>query len=264
MTTAAGGADAPKLTLLQAVKDLGWFSSLFATAAGAPSILSILQKVFIDHRLVDALQWIVDGYNTLVGLAAHVVEPALDPIVSWLSSITGWNLQLHPHWRPILVLNLIFYVSMVRTIAPKSLLFFSGIVAAIFTSLAIGLMPIDGGWGVQAAIAALPVAVFMLFSMIDSFEISVVSVGIIMTALVAGIASALTFAPGLQQGAGIVTLGSVVIAMGIFALTLGDRAGMRLGLLVLGGFLAAGLIFAASMTVGALGGSTVAASAQVG
>jgi hypothetical protein len=48
--------------LRAALRDFGWFYGLFALAVSAPSLLSLLQAI-LDHRLVDALQWIVDGYD---------------------------------------------------------------------------------------------------------------------------------------------------------------------------------------------------------
>jgi hypothetical protein len=47
------GTDKPeRLTLGEALKDFGFFSMLFAVTVSGPSVLSPLQAVFVDHKLV--------------------------------------------------------------------------------------------------------------------------------------------------------------------------------------------------------------------
>jgi hypothetical protein len=87
-------------TLREALADLGWFSATFSTLVGGPTLLSLLQSVFVERRLIDALQWIVDGYNTILARLAGFVEPWLLPLLEWLNGMFGWSLVLHPHWRP--------------------------------------------------------------------------------------------------------------------------------------------------------------------
>jgi hypothetical protein len=102
-------ADAGKperLTLDDALKDFGFFYALFVFLVSGPSWLSLLQMVFIEHRLVDALQWIVDGYNQIVGVLGAVIEPLLQPAINWLNGAFDWRLVLMPHWRPLALLSL--------------------------------------------------------------------------------------------------------------------------------------------------------------
>lgn len=96
-----------QITLGDAIKDLGWFSWLFAIVVAGPSILSILQAVFVEHRLIAAFQWIVDGYNAIVSVLGAVIEPLVQPLINWLNEQLDWRLTLHPFWRPAFVLGMI-------------------------------------------------------------------------------------------------------------------------------------------------------------
>ncbi len=115
-TEPAEQAQPLRLTLLAALKDLGWFSGIFATLVGAPSILAIIQAVFIDYNLIPLLQWIVDGWNQLLYFLAMAIEPGAIWIIQIINNIIDFNLDLHAHWRPIFALSMVLVMPSVRQV----------------------------------------------------------------------------------------------------------------------------------------------------
>jgi hypothetical protein len=57
-----------KVTLREALKDVGWLPALYTTVVGGPSILAILEMAIDGFQLVPAVQWIIDGYNQITRL----------------------------------------------------------------------------------------------------------------------------------------------------------------------------------------------------
>lgn len=94
-TEPAEQAQPSQLTLLAALKDLGWFSGIFATVVGAPSILAIIQAVFIDYNLIPLLQWIVDGWNQLLYFLSMAIEPGAIWIIQIINNLVDLNMDLH-------------------------------------------------------------------------------------------------------------------------------------------------------------------------
>jgi hypothetical protein len=140
-----------KLTLGDTLKDLGWFPLLFASLAGAPSLLALLQMARKEFRLIAALQWIVDGYNILTAEMAAWIEPLLAPAIAWISVLLGWELKLYPHWRPLSLLLMMYMVAKARTYweeeEPLGAFFFGGIggpFALAYGALFFGLLPMNG------------------------------------------------------------------------------------------------------------------------
>jgi hypothetical protein len=104
-----------KLTLAEALKDLGWFPLAFAVVVGGPSVLTILQELFVNHKLVPALQWIVDGYQRIMAALGAVVEPWVQPAIDWVNARFGWQLVLDPVWRPLFALTMVIAMGDART-----------------------------------------------------------------------------------------------------------------------------------------------------
>jgi hypothetical protein len=285
MTAPASGRP---LRAKQALSDFGWFYALFATFVSAPSLLSLLQAVF-EHRFVDALQWIVDGYDQIVAVGAAYIEPLLAPIVSWLNETFNVNYGLHAHWRPAFVLSMVIVMSFVRTssreadLDPLMRLLYVALWAPGLTLIAavgalyVGLVPLDSGWYAQARIAAVPVSVIALIpaligltstdeadgksELLANLRGALVALGLGVLAF--GVAALLSLYPGLARGAGVVTLALFVCVFGLYYLVDGLRrpqrpdalAKKRMGLTMLGGFATAALIVAADMALRALGAS---------
>lgn len=257
---------AARLTLKQAIDDLGWFWGVFTSVVNAPSILSLLQMVF-EQRFVDSLQWIVDGYNDIVGQLADVVEPWLQPLIAQINALLGWRLELQPHWQLLLMLALIPATSIARQVwRPKSggnLIEPVAIgLGALFGVLAAGFVPLENGWWAEGLVAALPVSAALLFAEIAARVENVFKapinrqpVGALLTSvLIFGAAAfalgaGLSYVPSIAQGAGLIALGLMVVALGCLSLASGLDEGetdaTRMGLTMLGAFVAAGLIYAA-------------------
>ncbi len=278
--------DKDRLTLRGAVKDLGWFAWLFTIGVGAPSVLALAQAVVVDYRLIDALQWIPDGFNTIMAVLSGLVDPWFDPLLAWLNDRFGWRLTLHDHWRPLFALMMIFVMALVRTswrdgLRRRATLI--GVVTAplmLLASLGVGLIPLDGvnaqvWWAravTQGAIAGVTLGV-------GTFAFALAGAAVkfadgreyaarenILTGLLAGggtggvgcaVAAGLSFVPGVGPAAGAATLAGVIVVFAALALNVGlsaaERNVTRLGLTMLGGFVAAGLIAGADAAVKALG-----------
>lgn len=264
----AGRVQSGRLTFGEALRDLGWLPSLFSTIVGGPSILALLQMVF-EHRLTDALQWIVDGYNDITAKLGAVIEPLVRPMIELLNAIFDLNLDLQPHWRPVFLLGMVFVSGFVRggwKADPVAGVFFGVLMsfAAFVAALGVGLLSLDGGWATQGWIAGLPfgavtfaLALPICLSMPDRTGKPSAVFGaitaLVVTAFVTGLSFALgaglTFVPGLSRGAGLVALGSAIVIFAIVGMAqsfpTNDLVGVRGPLIMLGGFFTAGIILAA-------------------
>lgn len=262
-------------TLGDALKDLGWFPFVLATVVGAPSLLVLWETIFVDHRLIDGLQAIVDLYHRVMTAVGAIVEPWLRPGVAWLSQQIGISLTLDPIWRPIFTLGVMLTVGFVRgssagntdtfldTFAFAATLILGAFVGAI----AVGLMPIVQVWWIQGAVAALPIlSQFFAFSILGAgsviehgmgavlrefFENNRMGLQIAAMAFVAG--AGLSLLPVVGPRAGVLAFGLYVAAMGVGSLRVGLRLGRvpstRIGLVTLGGFFVAGIVLVADLAI---------------
>jgi hypothetical protein len=184
-STLLGASRPPTLTLLQALKEIGWLPALYASIVGGPSLLSILQTVsqilHRDFRLSGALQWIVDGYNELTAYLSALVEPFATPAINWLNEVFNWHLTLYPHWRPLFLLVSIFAITRFReewrfawgfadlpniifsrTMLRSAALFRCALYVAwiLVGALIAGVLPPQPTWWLQGTLAALPMSFF--------------------------------------------------------------------------------------------------------
>ncbi|MEZ5955899.1 MAG: hypothetical protein R3C27_01620 [Hyphomonadaceae bacterium] len=236
-------------TIGEGFKDLGWFFWTFALVVAGPSVLSIMQAVFVEHQLIAALQWIVDGYNGIFEVLGSVFEPLVQPLIDWVNAKLRLALELQPHWKPLFVLVTMLTGTIVRlSLTAKSnfITLFSMTMATIGTlvgAIVAGLAPLTGGWWVQGLAAAAPIAGLFAGGAAAGFAASLFkakkppqtaqqrqsqrqalrllfSVPVWLFVIAAG----LSFAPGLSSGAGAITLaagifliGAISIALGVFA-----------------------------------------------
>jgi hypothetical protein len=114
-----------------------------------------------------ALAYYEDVTNALVGWIAPLAKRAL--------ALAGWSVEVHPHWKHIALLTLLYCGAWTRAGGGEkgSLIFDAvwGSLLALAAGLAAGLVPIaPGGAGTAEAIliAAFPVAAILLFSLGDS------------------------------------------------------------------------------------------------
>ncbi len=271
-----------RLTLKQAIDDAGWIYTLFAAAVSAPSLLSLLQMIFVEHRLVDALQWIVDGYNDIVGVLGSVFEPLLEPLIAWVNAVFDWRLDLQPHWKPLFLLAMVRVSASARinlrppgnTFNPRPPIniydtFVSVPLLAIATLagvVAAASVPIDGNWQAQGAMTAILVATMRAAMAVLGAISELINMRRISPRFFASIADAVAFTliayllgagfsfiPGVASGAGIIAFAVMLLAEGALSLSVGlgnfSLYGTRLGLIVLGGFLVAALILVADVAI---------------
>lgn len=260
------------LTLWEALKDLGWLPFLLMSVGGL-SIVSILEQVFVyDLKLIPPFEIALSGYRRIASLAGAVVEPLLQPAIDWIN--LGWRQHLHldPLWRSMFVLQLVFVGSVARmsiragmwrdTIVQIVILGLGALAAALVT----GVLPWNGNWWVQGLIAGVPATILVvtngllvsttpytsahaakpryLFARFCAFGL--------MVGIVAFFASA--FASFLVGGyPGVFVLAGLILLYGLlvlsFGLRVGSRANCRLGLSIIGGFIAAGVILFLSWPV---------------
>lgn len=259
MTTEAAVAQPPqreRLTLTEAIADLGWFSWIFAIIVAGPSVLALSQAVFINHRLSDALQWIVDGYNGIADVLGSAVEPLIRPAIDWINAQFDWSLTLQPQWRPLFVLTMIFVAGVVRsnwrndqkTLAIKLAIALT--IGALAGSLAAGVAPENKSWWIQGLMgAAAPALVIFAAAIANKFDLESLSYPLIIGAMCFVLTALLSLAPALASTAAIASVGLVVMLAGvailITGLVTGERHAGRMGLTVLGGFITAGMVLAA-------------------
>lgn len=265
-----------RLTLREAWDDVGWFSATFSSIVGGPSLLALFQMVFVEYRFVDALQWIVDGYNDIVSVLAAYVEPLMTPVIAWLNEMFSWRLDLHAHWRPLFLLTMIWVTASTRMNWQPPVRIFDVVVglpllalASLIGAAAAGVIAVDARWLGQAVMAAAPVAtVHAAMALIGAagevvesrrvssrFGSSLAFAGVI-TALAFLVGAGMSFLPTLSAGGGIVALATLVMAVGALYLAAGLASGrvfgLRMGLTVLGGFFTAAMILAADVIIKAL------------
>lgn len=273
-------ADGEKLTALGAAKDLGFFFWLFSAVVGAPSIISLFQTVFIDFRLFDLLQWILDGYQDILSVLGDLIEPASQYFFSLLSPVLGFDLQLQPHWRPLFIVLSIFISANARSLwidgYKVTTFLFAAImlISAVAGSWFAGIVPSNADWMMQGAAAAVPV--LMLFSgMWLSYALATLFFGFaegyrkpLSSYILRGfalsfsafvIASLLSLIMSSDQFSGVLVLFSGMFFYGAFWVFEGFRTHdvpeVRFGLRVLGGYIFAIFILSVNVIVQAFGGS---------
>lgn len=262
------------LTLWGAVKELGWFSGLLALLVGGPSVVSIVQAVFLDFDLIPVFQAVIDAYNEGLAFLGRLVEPVVQPLIAWLNARFNWALELQPHWRPLFALAMVLVVALMRYEAREGRWRLAGIALIVWTPLvaagavAAGLAPLHGGWLVQGVAAAAVLGLMGLGigvsgavdsladgdpaeALSDTPRSLVRAAGFAVMGFALG--ALLSLVPVLASGASVAAVGAFVIFMGVVVLLGGlsdnDASDARFGLTMLGGFLAAGLIVAADAVV---------------
>lgn len=259
-----------KVTLREAFADLGWFWLVFTAIVGGPSLLALLQTVFIDHRLVDALQWIVDGYNAILTVLGGALEPHLRALVDAIGRLFNWEIRLHPHWRPLLVLAVLFPSSVCRSywkLGNYGAAVGAGFIlsaGALIGSVAAGVVALDGSFLSLALTGAIPTAtlVFATGIAMACFDpektlrrwpnwLLIPGLSLALGGVAFAIATlSLRDPKPWPPGAGLLAFAFIVFTLGgVPSLLEGGRFMRRMGLTVLGGFIAAGAILAADALI---------------
>lgn len=165
------------LTFWQAIKDLGFISWLFATIVGAPSIVSLVQTVFIDVQFTALLQWLIDGYNQLLLTITVILNPLAARVLSLAEELLNIPLELQRHWQPLFVLLAIFISSNTRSLIDdgymKPAIVFAPVmlVFALAGAWTAGVVPASAIWWMQGVAVSVPI--FLLFvGMFISYQVA--------------------------------------------------------------------------------------------
>jgi hypothetical protein len=264
------GAWRDKLSLREALDDVGWFWLTFASAVGAPSILALLQMVFVEHRLIDALQWIVDGYNDILARLSREVEPFLRAALDWLGSLFSVRFDLQPHWRPVFILAMLLPTSIGRTMWSDEKYVRAIVVAAplmlaaLMAAIVVGVMPLEGSRLSQGFAAGLPIFLLMFVAGLVTMQLEgkgqrhfwdVLGINLLSSLIFGGVAFVMGVAayevlPGVGRGGGLIGLAYCVFMVSI-PIMIGDydRTQFRVRITLFGAFLTALAIIAADALI---------------
>lgn len=266
-------ANPTHVTLREAVSDLGWFWLVFTTLVGGPSLLALFQMVFVDHRLIEALQWIVDGYNDILAVLGGAIEPYLRRLLDEIARLFSWEIDLHSHWRPLMVLAVLFPSSVCRSfwkLGKYGAAVGAGLIlgaGALIGSVAAGAVALDGTFLSLALTGAIPTAtlVFATGIAMACFDpektlrrwpnwLLIPGLSLALGGVAFAIATLMLREPSPPPaGGGLLAFAFIVFVLaGVPALLEGGRFMRRMGLTVLGGFVAAGFILIADAAIKAL------------
>ncbi len=269
-----------ELTFVELIKDIGWFPMLLIGLGGFSTLAIIEQGILGEPlQLVQVLQWPLDGFHRAMRLLGSGVEPLIQPVLGWLNAALGWSLTLNPIWRPLFALGMVFAMGFARASwqegeRGKAIYFglaFGG--GALIGAAIAGLAPAEAGWAAQGVRAGAPIAgLFAVFLLAHAArealqgkltEAGKTLAGASLFLLIFGgagyaVAAGLSLVPGLSHAAGILTLGGFVALIGLQTLSGGLGSGnnqtvARVGLTILGGFFAAGMILVADWGLKMLG-----------
>ena len=258
---------AQRLTLLQAVKDLGFVFWLFTALVGAPSIVSLMQTVFLDFQLSSLVQWVIDGYRQLLGVIAGALNPLANLVLGAFNGLLSVELKLQDHWQPLFIVLSLFISANTRSLwddgYKKPAIVFVATMA-VFTLIGTwiaGVIQPDAAWWRQGIAAGAPVLCLFLgltlayaiasvaFDFTQPYRKPLSSYvrrgfGLGAAAFIAG--SALSVSRLIDGHAGLLVLFTGLFLYGLYWLREGFREReipeVRFGLRVVGGFLFAMLV----------------------
>lgn len=163
----ADAAKVEKLTLWQAIRDMGWLPMLLFGLGGF-SILAILEQAVFHQpfELVQILQWPLDGYHRVMVLLGAIVDPLVQPAIDWVNARFAWSLTLDPVWRSMFAMMIMLPLAALRSrravgrLKEASAHFLVTGIAALLGAMLAGLASGDGGWWTQGLRAAAPTMAF--------------------------------------------------------------------------------------------------------
>lgn len=227
-----------RLSLKEAIDDFGWLPLTLLSIGGAISLIDIVELVRDGLTLITPFEVVLKGYRRVPEAIGALVEPYIQPFIEWLSAAFDWELHLQPFWRSLFVLGMVVVLGLARAQwrsgqwGQAILCMIVMGLGALAGAVAAGLSPPSGDWWAQGLVTATPLALL---------------------GFVAGAGLSLF----LGDGAGLMALGVLIAVLGAIVLVggLGDaeRNGSRVGLSILGGFVAAGMILISNWALLALG-----------
>lgn len=266
------------LSLKEALEDFGWLPLTLLSIGGAISLIDIAELLADGLTLITPFEVVLRGYRRVTEAIGALVEPHMQPFIKWLSAAFDWELQLQPFWRSLFVLGMLFVLGIARAqwrggqwgrAILYAIVMGLGVLAG---SVAAAMLPPAGAWWVQGVMSAAPLALICIPLGIANavLELCVPPSSLaeawrkfVTQFQFAAIFGALGFAAGaglsflLGEGAGPMALGAAVAGIGAILLSGGlsdaDRDLSRMGLAMLGGFVAAGMVLISNWALLALG-----------
>lgn len=268
--------DEERLRLRVARKDFFWLPLTLISIGGGLALIDIAERVVFDGlTLITPFQIVLDGYHRVTALIGAIVEPWFEPAINWLSTCFDWKVHFQPHWRSVFVLCMVVVMGILRAYTNWGqwgratlgcVLMSSG---ALGAAIVVGALPLAGAWWVQGLIAAVPVFMLLvtlgMFISISSllgradvskllaFVRTLTLITAVLCAALFGLAAVLSFIPPIARSAGMLTLAASVAAIAAALIFAGHPTVTgRAGVVMLGGFVAAGLILLSNWAVIAL------------
>lgn len=260
---------------------VGWLSSLFGLIISTFSIATLVHYGVATGDLSRPIEALISAYHDAVSIIFAPVEQLLAPTLRWLGHALGWDIHLYPHWRHILLLSLVFWLSWGRAywnVSPRKVaaVVLVGIVFSLLGTLGAGALPLGGVNDVL--IFALPAAAsFLAFELMVNITrvvpkvrflnlvILVLLCGLVGLIYLAGpaIARAVSGPDWTVRSPSLFLLGIAAILLGMGGLGLGAVLALfhrlpgegwiaamlrnpdfRVGLIMLGGFAGTAILFA--------------------
>lgn len=242
-----------RVTLRQAALDLGWVSWILIWVIGAPSVLALGEAVYQGFHLADPLRWILQAHHRLVVMLEVLLKPLGSGISFVFNRILGWHLVVGADWASLLLIAALpvsadFRINRRNRIRK----FFVGLsIVLIATLLVSGAMFEEGDMEsslMRAAwSAAFPGMMLLLWGLEekpgvwDTFTV-MLPIGMVFGLFAVILADVLG-----ATNRPVAAFGMMMFLFGIGQIFTGLREAdinrLRFGLLTVGGFLAAGVVF---------------------
>lgn len=154
------------------IVDFGWLGSLFGVVMSTFSIATLVHYGVVTGELSRPIDALVSAYHDTIGVVFVPLERLLLPWLQWVSEAMGLDINLHPHWRHILLLSLVFWLSWGRAYwrvdrGKTAAVVLVGL--AFSASAAIGAGSLTLGGSLDVMIFALPAAAaFLAFELMVS------------------------------------------------------------------------------------------------
>jgi hypothetical protein len=144
----------------------GWLGMIF----GAVSIVMLAVHGF-QVGLVPALEPLVAFYEKTTQVVFGWAEPWINSALASAREWIGYNLTVHPHWKHVLVLLILYFsrnVAITRTtrgLASAIVRAIWAVFVAVLTSVGVGVIALAHDFQSSALIALIPVAGVTLFDL---------------------------------------------------------------------------------------------------
>lgn len=124
-------SDDGKITLGAALAELGFIPGAFVFLAGAPSIVSILQSVFVERDLYGPFRELFSLYDGAVSTVKSLLSPVGQSIIDICKTVFEIEISLSDYWPQVWGLFLVFVIPNIKNRITKK-----GILSSILPSFA--------------------------------------------------------------------------------------------------------------------------------